>query len=187
MVNNLTSIEPNYFNILRTGFVLQFLRAFFIFLIGFILGKLSKKLTEKILEELEVNKIFKKIANVSIDIKGGLSNSVSYIIYTISFLTALAQFKIAHVVLYILSGILSLLLLTFIFLSLKDYIPNIIAGIYVHRRNLLEAGKKIEFKNISGEIKKITLSNIQLENENGDIIIVPNKELMNSKIKLKKN
>ncbi|NTV24495.1 MAG: mechanosensitive ion channel, partial [Nanoarchaeota archaeon] len=59
-----------------------------------------------------------------------------------------------------------------IFLTLRDFLPNVIAGFYLFRR--FEPGTKVRIGNSSGEIIRMDLFSIILKTEDEDMLYVPN-------------
>lgn len=64
----------------------------------------------------------------------------------------------------------------------KDFISNIINGLIIMFSDQLEVGDKIHIGKSTGFIRDITLSNIILKNDTGEIIIIPNSLLLSSEV-----
>lgn len=64
----------------------------------------------------------------------------------------------------------------------KDFISNIINGLIIMFSDQLEVGDKIHIGNSTGFIRDITLSNIILKNDTGEIIIIPNSMVLSSEV-----
>ncbi|MBN2422641.1 mechanosensitive ion channel [Candidatus Woesearchaeota archaeon] len=175
----------NYLDRLQFGFVSRLLLAFFIFLIGFIFGKTLGKLVYKILNEIELNKIIRNTSGMRLNLERFISVFLSYIIYIISLIAALAQLGVVNIVFYFFAATIFILIIISFFLMLKDFLPNLVTGIFVERK-LLKKGRSIKINNITGKIVKINLTNIHLKNKENELIIIPNTILIKSQINLKK-
>lgn len=64
----------------------------------------------------------------------------------------------------------------------KDFISNIINGLIIMFSDQLEVGDKIHIGKSTGFIRDITLSNIILKNDTGEIIIIPNSMVLSSEV-----
>lgn len=64
----------------------------------------------------------------------------------------------------------------------KDFISNIINGLIIMFSDQLEIGDKIHIGKSTGFIRDITLSNITLKNDTGEIIIIPNSMVLTSEV-----
>lgn len=64
----------------------------------------------------------------------------------------------------------------------KDFISNIINGLIIMFSDQLEIGDKIHIGKSTGFIRDITLSNITLKNDTGEIIIIPNSMVLASEV-----
>ena len=81
-----------------------------------------------------------------------ISNLAAYLIYFFALVWSLNLLGIAPVILYIIGGtILFLLGVTFI-LGIKDFIPNLIAGVIIHRKGYWKEGKNIKVNGMEGKI-----------------------------------
>jgi small-conductance mechanosensitive channel len=64
----------------------------------------------------------------------------------------------------------------------KEFIANIINGLIIMFSDQLEIGDKIHIGNSTGFIRDITLSNITLKNDTGEIILIPNSMVLSSEV-----
>ncbi len=58
--------------------------------------------------------------------------------------------------------------------TFRDYITNMISGLFIMFSDQLSVGDKIKVNHDKGRIEDITLSNIVLKNEEDDIVLIPN-------------
>lgn len=158
--------------------------AIVVLLIGLIIGLIVKKLLKKILHEIELDQIVKKLGK-AYDLEKRISNLASYLIYFLFFVWALRLLGITSVILYILGGVILLLLGATFLLGVKDFIPNLVAGIVIYRKNYWKKGKKIKINGMEGKIDKLGLLEMEIKTKKGDKIYVPNSLLIKSKVWLK--
>lgn len=157
-----------------------------ILLIGFALGILVKKLLLRVFKGIELNKILTRVG-ITQNLEKSLSSIVMYLIYLATIIIFLDYFKIGSIVLYILLGALLMLLILTLLVGLKDVIPNLLAWLILQKRGNIKVGRRVEVKEISGEVEKIGYLETEIKTDSGDILYVPNNLFLKSKFKLKKN
>jgi len=101
------------------------------------------------------------------------------IIYAISFLVLLLSlFDVS-----IKEAITSLsLIAAAIVLMTKDYISNLINGMYITFTKLVNIGDNVKIDDNKGKILDITLTNVHLLNDDDDIIYIPNNIVFSGEI-----
>ena len=155
--------------------------AIIIGVLGFFLGKALGKAAKHIVETLESKKQFKK-AGIRFDPELMAENVVKYLSFLGTFIIALNYLGITPVILNIIFvGILMIVIFT-LFLSLKDFIPNIIAGIHLISINKLKKGDSIKVKDVAGKVSEISLTETTLISAKGNKIIIPNSTIMREQI-----
>ncbi len=147
----------------------KLLVAIVILALGFTLGTLAGKFVRRIVVELELRRYFK----FQIDLIA--ARVVAYLIYAISVILALINLGIATQILYAIIIILLVFMAAVVFLVLKDFIPNVMAGAMLERR-ALRKGQYIKFENISGKILEINATEAKIKSGR-EIIYVPNSLL----------
>lgn len=160
-------IEPD-------SFVLQLTFAVLIFIVALVFGKLLGKIVEKVLSNLGITEVIQKTTKADVRIDKIFGGITSYVIYFLGFVMALNQFGITTTVLNILSGAVLILILLVIFLSVKDIIPNIVAGIMIHSKGLIEEGDVLKIHDIEGVVVQTSIVDTRIQTKKGDIIFIPN-------------
>jgi len=174
-------------NSLFSGFVLKFILAITIILIGFVIGRLAGKLVTTVLHEFELDKIVKKATSTKFSAEGFIGNLASYAIYFFVFIMALNQLGLATPILYILAISVLLIVVISITLAVRDLIPNMFAGFTIHRKGFLDVGDTIKVKDMKGKIISINLVETRIETKSKDLISIPNVILTkNEVVKVKK-
>ena len=79
-----------------------------------------------------------------------------------------------------------LLIIVFAFISLKDFLPNAIAGFLIHKKKLLAGGDSIEIQGISGKVEDVGWVETKIINQNKDIVYIPNSSFLRSGLKIKR-
>ncbi len=157
----------------------RFVLALTVFFAGFVFGKLSGKFVEKLLHEVELDSLFQNVLGLRVRIEHIAGVFVSYFIYFITMIMALDQLGIKTQILNLLSlAFLSVIVIS-IFLGIKDVVPNIIAGIMLHYKQLIKIGDSISFRNTRGEVVHTTLTETRIQTPKGDVIFIPNRLLVN--------
>jgi len=160
--------------------------AIIILLIGFIIAKLIGRLVQRVLHEAELDALLKKAgAKVSFEI--ALSHIAEYFVYFITIIFALNQLGITTFVLYALAIAAIAVLIISVFLGLRDFIPNFMAGWYIYRKDLIKEKQNVKINGISGRVVKLSILDTRIKTKKGDLIYLPNSVIIKSKItKMKK-
>jgi len=159
--------------------------ALIILLIGFVIGKLAGRIVTKFLHEFELNRIT-QTAGIKRPFEGLIGSLVSYIIYFATIIMALNQLNITSIVLYIILITVIVVIVISFLLSIKDFLPNFFAGLFIYRHGLIKEGDMIKVNETSGKVIHISMIETQLETKEGDIVFIPNSLLTKNKvIKLK--
>lgn len=171
-------LEPIYSSIIISVIIL---------LIGLIIGKVVGRLSFKLLSEIELNKIFKLATGMNVKLDNIVSSAISYFIYFVFAMWALENIGLSSVILNIIAGGIILLILIAIVLGIKDFFPNVIAGLFLHGKRIVKEGEHVEIDNINGKVVHIGLVETELLSTDGDRVYVPNSIFLRSKsIRVKK-
>jgi small-conductance mechanosensitive channel len=69
-----------------------------------------------------------------------------------------------------------------IVLITKDYISNLINGMYLTFNRIINIGDQVQIGNQRGKIQDITLTNVHLLNDDDDLIYIPNNTVFSTEI-----
>lgn len=156
--------------------------AIIVLLIGLIIGRIVGKLVQTLLHSFELNKSIKKQWGLQIRMEQFFGTGSTYILYVISFVFALDVLQLTSIIVYLLGTIVILIIAASILLSIKDFLPNFMAGLLLQRRKRVRIGEVITFRNIKGKIIQRTLLETKVRTQQGDVFNIPNslfmKELM---------
>jgi small-conductance mechanosensitive channel len=159
--------------------------AIIILLIGFIIAKLLGRLVQRVLHEAELDNILKK-AGAKVSFEMALSHITEYFIYFMTIIFALNQLGITTFVLYVLAIAAIGVLIISVFLGLRDFIPNFMAGWYIYRKDLIKEGKNVKINGVQGKVVQLSLLDTRIKTKKGDLIYLPNSIVIKSKIVQKK-
>lgn len=176
-----------YITSLYQGIINNVIAAVIVLLIGFIIGKIAAKFVQKFLKEIELNKILKKAAGIKVSVEEILTYFVQYFIYFLFIIMALNQLGLTTTILNMLSGAIILVIILSIFLGIKDFVPNFLAGMFIHSKGFIKQGDYIKVKNLQGKIIKINMVETRIETKGGDIIYIPNSMLTKQEVTLLKH
>lgn len=171
---NDTSILMTRDIVMSNELVAKITVAIVILIIGIILGRITAKILQKILNDLNLDSVVKKrtgfkpsIANLIVV----FSEATIYVIFSIIALNYVGVTSLILNVLFI--AIIFVLSISFM-LALKDFLPNVFAGLKLAKNKDMKEGKKIIISGIEGTIKEISLTEIKIEKSNKDDIHIPN-------------
>jgi len=147
--------------------------AVIILLIGLIIGKILGRVVQKLLNSFELNSLIKKATGIRIRMEEFIGKVVSYVIFFISAIMALDVLKLTLFTLQIISGLIIVMIVVSIFISIKDFFPNIIAGFYLHKKKMFKEGDIVKIDKITGKVEQINLTETRIVTKSGDTIYVP--------------
>lgn len=165
---------------------INLISALVIIIIGLIVARFLSNLTRKILNEVELDKILKEKARIKVPIAEFTSSIVKYAIYLITIVLALNQLGLKDIILNIVLTIVIIILIIFIVLSLKDFVPNLIAGLFLYQKRSINPGEVIEVNGIEGEVLSLNLFETKIKTKNHEIVYIPNSVLTKSVVIKKK-
>lgn len=164
----------NFINDLIRPLLTRFVVAIVILLIGFVLGKLLGKFCQRILHEIGINVALKKATGFRINIEAGVGVFITYFVYFLTVVMALNQIGITTTVLNMIAAAVIIIIIISIVLAIKDFVPNVLSGIFIHKKGFIKVGDKVKAGNVKGNIIYLNLVETRVETRDGDIICIPN-------------
>lgn len=168
------------------NYLSHILGALIIFFIGFIIGRLLGKLVYKVLHDIGLDRIIKETLQTEIELEKPLEKIVSYFIYFIAVVMAFNEIGLTTTVFTIIIAAMLILLVVTVALSIKDFIPNAIAGLIIMKKRNIKEGDRIEVANAKGKVSEISLLETKIETSKKDTIFIPNATLVRSRIRKKR-
>lgn len=188
-INNLSAVAETVGSVRGAGISVlfnNFIIAAFIIAFGFFIGNFLGKLLSKILRELEFDKLVKKVTKRNVPGEQIISYLLSFVLYIIAIVLALKRLGIAeNIFKWIAIVVIALILISFA-LSIRDLIPNLVAGIRIITRKQIRPGDHLKADNIEGDVIKTDLLEVRLKNEKGDLIYIPTATIAKSKLEIRK-
>jgi len=161
--------------------IMGLIAAVVIILLSLIIGRVLEHLIIKLLHELDTNKILKQ-HGIRVPVEELLGVIVKYIVYILGIIFALNQLGLTRLILNIILFSFLLLILAFIILAVKDFIPNVIAGLYIRQKNKIKPDDFIKVNNTEGKVMAVDLIETKIKTKDNDTIFIPNSILIKSKI-----
>jgi len=170
-----------FFNISSEGFTVKLIAAISIVVVGLLVGYIAGRLARRLLHELELNKVLKE-QGIKIPLEEIFASFVRYIIYFIALMFALGELGLKTVVFSIILGVILVIMIAFVILAFKDFIPNVTAGFFIHQQGFIKKGNRIRVGNSEGIVIHTDLSETRLRLDNGDIIFIPNSLILKNEV-----
>ena len=141
-----------------------------IMIVCFILSRILKKILKKILRRLTVSEAVIQL----------ITALISVLLFIFGLLVSLEVLKLERTVTSLLAGAgIAGLAIGFAF---QDIVTNIIAGVIIAIRKPFDVGHTIETNNFTGKVIRIRLRIIEIDNGNGQIIIIPTRDVLQKPI-----
>ncbi len=164
--------------------IVNVLAAFLVLLLAVVAGKILSNIVKRVLKSLEVSRVVNRELHVKIPFENYLAGIVRYVLYFVGVIYALQQIGVSTRTLEILFiGFLAILVI-FIILAVKDYIPNMIAGVYLWRTQKIKKGEYIMVKNVEGEVLHIGLMETKVKTKD-EVVFIPNTLLNKGEVRKK--
>ena len=193
ITENLTQTIKTPLEAFQEGFnqvIVNILVALLIFFIGFIIGRLMSRVIKKVLHHMNTDFFLRKTLGVKVSLEDISAGVVAYFIYIISFIMALNQLGLSTAILQmVIAGVIIIVVISII-LSIKDFLPNLMAGLIIREKAFIGEGDIISIRDIEGKVVELGLIETVIQNKRGDRIFIPNivftkNELINYKAKKK--
>jgi len=181
----ITKTISTYLNNFFSMFLGKLVVAVVILLVGFIIGRVSERVIQKLLHELEVDRLMKR-TGIKFSLETVLSSLIAYLIYFIAVIMALNQLGLTTIILYIILGGIIVLIIVSTILAIKDYIPNMIAGFLIFRKDMFKEGQRVKIRSTEGRVKRIGLVETEILTKKGDKIFIPNSLMIKSEVIVRK-
>ncbi len=159
--------------------------ALVLLLIGFIAGRIIGKMMQKLLHEVDLDKSLKQ-AGVKLSLEYFISRFIMYSIYFLAIILALEQLGINTFVFSVIAlGIVVVIIISLV-LAIKDFVPNLMAGLFIHRKNIVRDGDKVDVGGIKGVVVHVNLFETKIRTKKGETVFIPNSTLVKERV-VKKN
>lgn len=184
-INSVIEQITGKFDELFSGLLSTLAVAVVILLLSFITGRVAGRVLARILHELDIDILLKKRGSM-MPIEQTIATAVSYAIYFFGILITINHIGLSEIVLYIIIGGALLLIVLATILGIKDFIPNMIAGVVLYYKKLFREGQTIIVNDIEGQVRRIDIIETEIETKQGDHIHIPNQLLIKAQITIRK-
>ena len=164
----------------------KFMTAVVLILTGLILGRIGARFTQKMLSEINCNETVKSIVGRKIPFEELSALGMRYFIYIVFAILALNQLGLTIFIVQVIAVAILLAVLISMLLSIRDFIPNFLAGIRLQSNELLKEGDTISTGDLKGRVQKINLTDTFVRTKAGDLLCVPNSFLLKQTLKRQK-
>ncbi|MDP3728847.1 MAG: mechanosensitive ion channel [bacterium] len=152
---------------------------------GILVGNIFSIIGKKVLQSFEIEKIFQE-RGVRFPFEEFIGSIIKYGIYIAGLILGLGFLGLEKILLYVILVIILGLLIAFILLSLKDFIPNFIAGLIIYMKSKLRTGDIVEIDTIEGKVIHTDMLEAKIRTKDGDVVIMPNILVLRSTITKKR-
>jgi small conductance mechanosensitive channel len=153
--------------------------------LGLIVGKIVSKLVQKVLAELELDRGLMK-SGIGIRVESLLGSFLQYIIYILFGVWALETIGLGSVVLNIIAGGVIILIVVALLLGIKDFVPNAMAGLFLHVRKYVKKDDWVKLDTVEGRVIEIDIVETKIETKGKDTIFLPNSVFLKNKFTVRK-
>ena len=162
--------------------VVTFGSAALIVITGIILGRILGRLTSRAIKSINLNGNLRRALGIKSKPEILAENIVKYLIIGIAVIAALIQIGVAISIMNFILVIIGGILLISFTLALRDFMPNIFAGLYLIATKKLKKGDSIRFKDFDGIVTKIDLLDRYIKMDSKNTMMIPNSYLMKNYI-----
>tara|TARA_Y100000310_G_scaffold196443_1_gene196504 strand:+ start:1864 stop:2433 length:570 start_codon:yes stop_codon:yes gene_type:complete len=162
--------------------IVTFGSAILIVITGIIIGRILGKLTNRAIKSINLNGNLRRALGIKTKPEVLGENIVKYLIYGIAIIAALIQIGVAISIMNFILVIVGGILLISFTLALRDFLPNIFAGLYLIATKKIKKGDSIKFKDFDGTVTKIDLLDTYIKMDSKNTMMIPNSYLMKNYI-----
>ena len=167
---------------LSNSFFSNLIVAVITLMMGFIIGRICGRLVKKVLEELELDNLLKEAVKKQLNVESCIGSSVSGVIYLGTIIVVLNQIGLLVIAAYGVIIAIGMIVILSLMLWLKDLVPNVQAGISLHRQKIFSMGDKIKVRTMVGEVTSFSLVETRIRTPDHDLLLIPNSLLVHEKI-----
>lgn len=169
-----------------TPIINKIIIAILILLIGFMAGKLIGLLLKKLFVEIQIDRLFSKIAE-NFSASTFFSGAISVATYIVSFFLALNHLGVTRTFFLIVISIFFVLALGSLIIWLLEFMPGFYGWFLIKTKNKYFIGDKIKVFSTLGVVTKITILKTWLKTKDGDSMVISNFVASKEARRLKKN
>jgi small-conductance mechanosensitive channel len=156
--------------------------AVFTIFIGLIIGRIVGKLASRVLHAFDVDKTLFKMMGANVSVEGLFELIASYLVYLVFLIFALNFLGVTYWIIYAVGIVICVVVAIAAILSLRDFLPNVIAGIILSRRGFPHVGDRIRIDSCEGKVVRFNPIETRIKTVDGDLIAFPNRRLLRGNV-----
>jgi len=125
------------------------------------------------LHELDVNSGAKDMLGIQLALDELIGNMVSFVLYFGSIVAALFILGVATFAFNAVAVAILAILAVSVLFSLRDFVPNFLAGITIHSRRMVRQGDILEISGIRGKVLHVGSIDVKLVTKQSETLYVP--------------
>ncbi len=160
-----------------SGLLIKILGSFLTIIMGLIIAQIISNITRKFLRGTEISKVLQKQLKIKLLVENYISSILKYLIYLITIILVLNQLGVPTKILQLILIIFIILITLFIILAFKDWLPNIISGLYILKSEKIKVNDIIRINGVKGRVLQVNLIETKIETNNNEIVFIPNSNI----------
>ncbi len=140
---------------------------------GIFMGNILSIVAKKIFQSFEIDRILQNFG-IRFPVEELCSSFIKYGLYIVGLLFGLTFLGLEIILLYTILFILLGIFILFILLSLKDFIPNFIAGVIIYAKDKVRVGEIVAIDTIEGKVIHTDMVEVKIRTVDNDVVIIPN-------------
>ena len=168
------------FNVLMQEPYIQIWMALVVLVAGVVIIKCVNDIICGFLKKKDIKKLLEEF-NIDENITDLFVSGIKYLLYVIVVVLAIGQFGVTTIFLEVIIYLILVAIFVMVILSLKDFVINASAGIYLVKNKHIQKNDRIRVNGYEGKVDKITLVSVFIKEDDGKIVMIPNSKL-NGKI-----
>ena len=159
------------------GHLINIVQFVIVIVIGVLITRMVSNLVSNFLKKPDTRKI---ISTMGYDepIIELIILVIKYLLYFVTFIVAIAQFGFATFVFDVLIILVTMFIVVLVLFSLKDFVPNASAGIYLNAVKSIRKGDVLKIGHYSGKVVEMDLVSLTLQDKDGRLTIIPNANVV---------
>ncbi|MBR9679302.1 MAG: mechanosensitive ion channel [Nanoarchaeota archaeon] len=170
-----------FINPFNDAVIISLISAGVYLLVGLIVISLLMKITRSFINDNDIKKMLKRIG-IGIHGIDIIMSGIKLYLYFILILIILGRLGVSSFLTDVIILILIIAVMGILLLSLKNFVPNAAAGLYISSTNMISKNDKIVVDKLEGRVDEINLLNTILKKNNKEKIIIPNAILIKKKV-----
>ncbi len=153
-----------------------------ILLLGFIIGRVAGNLSKRLLGEIGMNRFIYNFIGLRFSVEDSASAFIEYFTYFATIVLALNQLRVGEIVFNAIAFFIIFFLMFSIFLSLRDFFPNLVASVLINSRQIVRKGDHVRIDGLEGTVVEMNFHSVKLKVGKKEEVIIPNRTVLKSMV-----